>query len=1008
REKARKAGLIIQMDGKRTTINDPNAPNNPPCEFTFDHCFWSHDGFEENESGYLRPTNPHYADQNKVYNDLGKFMLNNVWAGHNTSLFAYGQSGSGKSWSIFGYGPNKGILPMFCEGIFEKIKKSDNDGVAANFEVQFSMLEIYNEKVHDLLNPSNIKQDGLRIQENPKEGFFVEGLHILPVVSYYDIKDKIEEGIRNRSIAATNKNITSSRAHTIAEITFMKKQKNEAEIEIVKTVMIKMIDLAGSELSDITMDVNGAMDDRVKEKVAINLSLSSLGDVMADLVKKSEGMDVTVPYDSSALTKLLKNVLGGNSKTIMIAAISPSDSNYDETLSTLQCADRAKKIKGRVTINNDPIGKILGELKEERQMLLESIQAAQLVKNRSLQVQKHEQDHDDDDDDDDDELEENSSKMFITDFIAVGYGTDYKIIQELQRREGMLKSRIERLQAMNLEKDHREENLSKLKKIEITRKTKMAKKEEQQKTPHIWNLNADPQLSGMIYYLLKPGNNLVGSEKADPVPEITLTGLKIKKNHAIITCMGNDNSIQSCGSSALLVNGEPVTESIILHHNDRIMFGTNQLYVFYHPQEIAMAIIEGVEVEEVDYAIAQKEIASNFCNVCYKSSDVSKDDLLIQEKVIDIFPMTELANAISEELDKKVKYEVGVLSYKLRRLVMGHPEVFVIMTNLQSRFEWMWSIKKFINRKDLMQEMYRYHEEGHEWDLPDELDPFIESETTEVLIGCVEVYLESICYMVKLHENTFTVIDYRDNEVGRIRMAVVPIKEDGSEVTDNDNTSVVDPESLIGKNFEFVMKIATARGIPKKYTDVYCKYSLFDSMLHNTQCFPGETNPDFFHMEKVSINPCSKKFIDSITKECKPLVVQVWGKQKLSSNKVSILTRRKNTKALMSEAKKKETIALAANYDRIRKRSQELFFKTAQEVAMRKRIDRLEKKMEQLERLKHEKEESSSTTIEISEVRRVLGESDSSSTEDTDASSSRSKRSKPLRRQTRSKFCALL
>ncbi|KHJ80126.1 kinesin motor domain protein [Oesophagostomum dentatum] len=177
REKSRKAQLIIEMpDGQRTCIRDPNNPSDEKW-FTFDHSYWSHDGFEEEKNGYLSPADERYADQKRVFDDLGKGVLENAWAGYNCSLFAYGQTGSGKSYSIVGFKNNKGIVPILCEELFKKIEEKKEKG--GQYEVFISMFEIYCEKIRDLLSSKEPPKGGLKIREHPKTGFYdaMDGQH---------------------------------------------------------------------------------------------------------------------------------------------------------------------------------------------------------------------------------------------------------------------------------------------------------------------------------------------------------------------------------------------------------------------------------------------------------------------------------------------------------------------------------------------------------------------------------------------------------------------------------------------------------------------------------------------------------------------------------------------------------------------------------------------------------------------------------------------------------------
>ena len=281
------------------------------------------------DDGYLSPISEKYADQKKIFSTVGKQVLDNAWEGYHCCLFAYGQTGSGKSYSMVGYVANQGIVPISCEEIFKKIEQNKSEDKI--FEVQVSMLEIYNEKVQDLLIPPKQRPNGgLRIRESKLLGI------------------KMEEGYQNRTIGSTLMNATSSRAHTIVtiefrQITILAKKRSE------KLSRINLVDLAGSERTGIT----GATGERLKEGCNINKSLLILGNVINCLADKALGIrkNMLPPYRDSALTRILQNALGGNSKTIMICAISPASVNYEESLSTLRYADRAKKIQNKAVIN---------------------------------------------------------------------------------------------------------------------------------------------------------------------------------------------------------------------------------------------------------------------------------------------------------------------------------------------------------------------------------------------------------------------------------------------------------------------------------------------------------------------------------------------------------------------------------------------------------------------------------------------------------------------------------
>ena len=371
REKKNNSVCIIEMNSQnQTKIKDEKGNEKT---FTFDHSFWSHDGFRVLENGYFEPEGPEYADQKYVFNQVGKEILDNAWEGYHCCLFAYGQTGSGKSYSMVGYGANKGIVPISCDEIFTRIK--NNKDKEKSYEVQVSMLEIYNEKIQDLLIPAkNRPQHGLKIRESKVLGIFVDGLSKHPVTSYEEISKKMDEGYVNRTIGSTLMNATSSRAHTIVIIEF-KQCTMVAGKKSEKLSMINLVDLAGSERAGST----GATGERLKEGCNINRSLLVLGNVINALADKAlgKGKNVLPPYRDSALTRILQNALGGNSKTVMICALSPASINYEETLSTLRYADRAKKIQNKAVVNESEHDKMVRLLKEENNDLKKMIEDLQ-------------------------------------------------------------------------------------------------------------------------------------------------------------------------------------------------------------------------------------------------------------------------------------------------------------------------------------------------------------------------------------------------------------------------------------------------------------------------------------------------------------------------------------------------------------------------------------------------------------------------------------------------------
>ncbi|VDL62341.1 unnamed protein product [Nippostrongylus brasiliensis] len=309
----------------------------PPKLFTFDGAYYMD------------------ATGEQIYNDIVYPLVENVIEGYNGTVFAYGQTGSGKTFSMQGL-PNvpaqRGIIPRAFEHIFLATATTEN----MKFLIHCSYLEIYNEEVRDLLGTD--KNQKLEIKEHSERGVYVAGLsmHVChDVKSCHELMDK---GFNNRHVGATLMNKDSSRSHSIFTVYVEGMMENGS----IRTGKLNLVDLAGSERQSKT----GATGDRFKEATKINLSLSALGNVISALV---DGKSKHIPYRDSKLTRLLQDSLGGNTKTIMIACISPSDNNYDETLSTLRYANRAKNIKNKPKINEDPKDALLREYQEEIERL---------------------------------------------------------------------------------------------------------------------------------------------------------------------------------------------------------------------------------------------------------------------------------------------------------------------------------------------------------------------------------------------------------------------------------------------------------------------------------------------------------------------------------------------------------------------------------------------------------------------------------------------------------------
>ncbi|XP_064815047.1 kinesin-like protein KIF13B [Oncorhynchus masou masou] len=371
REKDLKTKCVVEMNGNQTVLNPASQnlskgdPRNQPKVFAYDYCFWSMDEADTDK----------FAGQEVVFQCLGESLLDNAFLGYNACIFAYGQTGSGKSYTMMGSSEQPGLIPRLCSSLFDRILQEQREG--ESFTVEVSFMEIYNEKVRDLLDPKGSRQ-ALRVREHKVFGPYVDGLSRLAVACYKDIECLMSEGNKSRTVAATNMNEESSRSHAVFNIILTHTVTDLGSgTSGEKVSKLSLVDLAGSERAAKT----GATGERMKEGNNINKSLSTLGLVISALADQGAGKNKTkfVPYRDSVLTWLLKDSLGGNSRTAMVATVSPAADNYDETLSTLRYADRAKSIVNHAVVNEDPNARIIRELREEVEKLRDQLTEAEVL-----------------------------------------------------------------------------------------------------------------------------------------------------------------------------------------------------------------------------------------------------------------------------------------------------------------------------------------------------------------------------------------------------------------------------------------------------------------------------------------------------------------------------------------------------------------------------------------------------------------------------------------------------
>lgn len=301
------------------------------------------------------------SSQQDLYEETVRPLVSSVLDGFNGTIFAYGQTGTGKTYTMEGLKNDhdrRGVIPRSFEHIFNHIGRSEN----MQYLVRASYLEIYQEEIRDLLQPDQSLR--FELKEKPDTGVFVKDLSTSVCKSAAEIQQLMNTGNLNRTIGATNMNEHSSRSHAIFLITI--EMGSIGDSGGIRVGRLNLVDLAGSERQSKT----GASGERLKEASKINLSLSALGNVISALV---DGKTTHVPYRDSKLTRLLQDSLGGNSKTIMVANIGPASYNYDETLTTLRYANRAKNIKNKPRINEDPKDALLRQYQEEIGRLKEKL-----------------------------------------------------------------------------------------------------------------------------------------------------------------------------------------------------------------------------------------------------------------------------------------------------------------------------------------------------------------------------------------------------------------------------------------------------------------------------------------------------------------------------------------------------------------------------------------------------------------------------------------------------------
>ncbi|XP_027012843.2 kinesin-like protein KIF13B isoform X1 [Tachysurus fulvidraco] len=925
REKDLNTKCVIEMEGNQTflhpasgNLGKADSSRSQPKVFAYDYCFWSIDESEKEK----------YAGQDMVFQCLGESLLHNAFQGYNACIFAYGQTGSGKSYTMMGSADQPGLIPRLCSSLFERTLQHQRK--EESFTVEVSYMEIYNEKVRDLLDPKGSRQ-ALKVREHKVLGPYVDGLSRLAVACYKDIESLMSEGNKSRTVAATNMNEESSRSHAVFKIILTHTLRDlQSGTSGEKVSKLSLVDLAGSERAAKT----GAAGERLKEGSNINKSLTTLGLVISALADQGAGKNKTkfVPYRDSVLTWLLKDSLGGNSRTAMVATVSPAADNYDETLSTLRYADRAKSIVNHAVVNEDPNARIIRELREEVEKLRDQLTQAESMKAPELK-----------------ERLEESEKLIQE--MTVTWEEKLRMTEEVaQERQKQLESLGISLQSSGIRVGDDK--------------------------CFLVNLNADPALNELLVYYLKE-HTMVGSADSQ---DIQLCGMGIQAEHCVINITTEGAVfINPYKNSRTCVNGSPVTSQQQLHHGDRVLWGNNHFFRINLPKRRPRPVAEEEEGEgdnmknsneqldadgdtasevssevSFSYEFAQTEVMmkalgsndpmqavlqslerqheeekrtalerqrmmyeqelqqlrrrltperqSTQTQQHYRSMErlslggssssrlrqwseereamLTRSFRKLREQIVKANLLVQEASFIAEELDKKTEYRVtlqipaaNLNANRKRDAVLSEP---AIQVRRKGKGKQIWALEKMENRlvdmRELYQEFKEYDEENPVMcSYFKRADPFFDEQVNHSLIGVANVFLSCLFYDVKL-QYAVPIINQKGEVAGRLHVEVVRVAGgvEDSMAGGEDGDSSPDGDSLERK-LVCMIKILQATGLPQYLSNfVFCQYSFWDQaepIIVAPEVDPSASSPNSKDPHCMVVFDSCKELAVAVTEE---------------------------------------------------------------------------------------------------------------------------------------------
>lgn len=861
------------MTNNQTVLNHPTAldkndSRKQPKTFAFDHCFDS-----------LSCESPAFATQEIVFTAVGQDILNNAFLGYNACIFAYGQTGSGKSYTMMGAADNKGLIPRLCDTLFERIAL--NSSCHTSHKVEVSYMEIYNEKVHDLLDPKGSRQT-LKVREHNILGPYVDGLSQLAVSSYEEIEQLIEEGNKARTVAATNMNSESSRSHAVFTVVLTQTVTDVASgVSGEKVSKMSLVDLAGSERAVKT----GAVGERLKEGSNINKSLTTLGLVISKLADQAVGKgrgkgDNFVPYRDSVLTWLLKDNLGGNSRTVMVATVSPAADNFEETLSTLRYADRAKRIVNHAVVNEDPNAKIIRELREEVETLRTQLQSLrQMTRDGPASLQ---------------EEESLNEKLHESEKLITNLSETWE--NKLKKTERVQQERQQALEKMGISVQASGISVEKNK-------------------YYLVNLNADPSLNEMLVYYLKD-RTLVGRPDAGNEPnDIQLSGVGIETHHSVLSIENSDLFIEPYASARTCVNGSQVTEKLQLRHGDRILWGFNYFFrvncpktsnsgnnsepqtpaqpIDYNfareelmlkelsndPIQTAIQNLERQHEEDKQMALEKQrqEYEKQFQQLrnilspttpyapympfdplrgtkmtpstptsqlriekwAQEREDMFRRSLAhLRQDIMKANTLVREANIFADEMGKHTTFGVtlqippqNLSPNRKRSAFVSEPAILV---KRKGKPNQVWSMEKLEHKLIVMREMYD-EQQNNPLITPPEADPFYESQENHNLIGVANIFLDCLFHDVRLNYHV-PIISQQGEVAGRLQVEISRIAgqfpqerfADTLSESSGDSSQSREEDDVQNSAVSVRVCIKQAAGLPPSLSHfVFCQYQFW-------------------------------------------------------------------------------------------------------------------------------------------------------------------------------------